>query len=236
MGDVNLKEVHDFLIEVAYKAGEMITSAVPSEADTGTKKNSADLVTETDQDVENMVSTTLRDRYPDFHFMGEETYKPGDELTNDPTFVVDPIDGTNNFFHGHPYVCISLGLAVEKRPAVGVVYNPYTKTLYTGIKGRGSYLTDLTRKNVRLPLRKPEPFKDLTTCLIAVEWGSDRDGNDYEVKVDTFKALAASKEAGGAMVHGMRSLGSAELNLCGVASGHLDLYWENGCWACKSRL
>lgn len=128
-------------------------------------------------------------------------------------------------------MCISLGLAVEKKPAVGVVYNPYTRTLYTGIKGKGSYVTDLVRKNVRLPLRKPEPLKDLTTCLIAVEWGSDRDGNDYEVKCETFRKLAASKETGGAMVHGMRSLGSAELNLCGVASGHLDVYWENGCWA-----
>ena len=233
MDAINLREVHDFLIEVAYKAGETITSAEPSEAGTGTKKNSADLVTETDQEVENMVSKTLRERYPNFQFMGEETYKPDDELTNDPTFVVDPIDGTNNFFHGHPYVCISLGLAVEKKPAVGVVYNPYTKTLYTGIKGEGSYVTDLTRKNVRLPLSEPEPFKDLTTCLIAVEWGSDRDGNDYGVKCDTFRKLGASKETGGAMVHGIRCLGSAELNLCGVAAGHLDLYWENGCWACK---
>lgn len=120
---------------------------------------------------------------------------------------------------------------MEKRPTVGVVYNPYTRTLYTGIKGKGSYITDLTRKNVRLPLRKPEPLRDLTSCLIAVEWGSDRDGNDYEVKCATFRKLAASKETGGAMVHGMRSLGSAELNLCGVASGHLDVYWENGCWA-----
>lgn len=128
-------------------------------------------------------------------------------------------------------MCISLGLAIEKRPAVGVIYNPYTKTLYTGIKGQGSYITDATHDHVRLPLRKPEAFKDLTTCLIAVEWGSDRDGNDYDVKVDTFRSLAGSKESGGAMVHGIRSLGSAELNLCAVAAGHLDIYWENGCWA-----
>lgn len=202
MGGINLQEVHDFLIEVAYKAGATISSAEPTEADTATKKNSADLVTETDEEVEKLVSKTLRDRYPNFQFMGEETYKPGDELTDDPTFVVDPIDGTNNFFHGHPYVCISLGLAVEKKPAIGVVYNPYTKTLYTGMKGKGSYVTDATRQNVRLPLRKPEPLKDLTHCLIAVEWGSDRDGNDYDVKCNTFRKLAASKETGGAMVHG----------------------------------
>lgn len=95
MESVDLQQVHDFLIEVAYKAGARISSAEPSEAETGTKKNSADLVTETDQEVEDLVSKTLREKYPTFHFMGEETYKEGDKLTDEPTFVVDPIDGTN---------------------------------------------------------------------------------------------------------------------------------------------
>lgn len=95
MDSIDLQEVHDFLIEVAYKAGAKISSAEPSQAETGTKKNSADLVTETDQEVEDLVSKTLREKYPSFHFMGEETYKEGDELTDEPTFVVDPIDGTN---------------------------------------------------------------------------------------------------------------------------------------------
>lgn len=66
MSAVNLQEVHDFLIEVAHRAGEMITSAKPTAAGSGTKKNSADLVTETDQAVEKMVSTRLREKYPDF--------------------------------------------------------------------------------------------------------------------------------------------------------------------------
>ena len=164
-------------------------------------------------------------------FMGEETYKPGDELTEKPTFICDPIDGTTNFFHGHPYVCISLGLAIDRKPVVGVIYNPFTKTLYTGIKGQGSFLTDATHDHARLPLKDPEPMRDLSGCLVAVEWGSDRDGNDYDVKVKTFRKLCGSKGIGGAMVHGIRSLGSAELNLCGVAAGHLDVYWETGCWA-----
>ena len=66
MSGLNLQEVHDFLIEVAHKAGQMITNAKPSSANAGSKKNSVDLVTETDQAVEKMVSTTLREKYPDF--------------------------------------------------------------------------------------------------------------------------------------------------------------------------
>ena len=164
--------------------------------------------------------------------MGEETYKPGDRLTSKPTFVVDPIDGTTNFFHGHPYVCICMGLAVDRRPVVGVTYNPFTRQLYTGVKGKGSYLTDPFHDGPqRLPLREPEALAELSKCLVGVEWGSDRSGNDFDVKCATFRNLTASKESGGAMVHGIRSLGSADINLCGVAAGHLDMYWESGCWA-----
>ena len=66
---------------------------------------------------------------------------------------------------------------------------------------------------------------------MAVEWGNERDGNNWEVKTKTFSALAGSPEVGGAMVHSLRSLGSAALNLCAVASGTMDAYWEGGCWA-----
>lgn len=66
MSAIDLQEVHDFLIEVAHKAGKMITSAVPTADSASSKKNSADIVTETDQAVEKMVSTTLREKYPDF--------------------------------------------------------------------------------------------------------------------------------------------------------------------------
>ncbi|KAK4570532.1 hypothetical protein LTR86_002612 [Recurvomyces mirabilis] len=228
---VDLQEVHDFLIGIAAKAGDMILQAKPVRAGTGEKKNSADLVTETDQAVERMVSTSLKEKYPDFEFMGEETYKEGDKLSDKPTFIVDPIDGTTNFFHGYPYLCVSLGLAIEQKSVVGVIFNPFTKTLYTGIKGQGSWITDHAHDQVRLPLREPEPMKDLSTCLVAVEWGSEREGNDYKVKVETFRKLCAKKEDGGAMVHGIRSLGSAELNICSVAAGTLDVYWESGCWA-----
>lgn len=87
-------------------------------------------------------------------------------------------------------------------------------------------------ETIRLPLKQsPEPLRDLSSLQCCVEWGSDRSGNDFEVKSSTFSKLAASKDDGGAMVHSLRSFGSAALNLCGVASGGLDLYWEAGCWA-----
>lgn len=149
-------------------------------------------------------------------------------MTDEPTFIVDPIDGTTNFVHGFPYACISLGFAVGRKPLVGVVLNPATNTLYSAIHGRGAYMNRTTR----LPLRGDclEPLRGLDHALVSVEWGSERSGPNFETKVRTFEALGRSKAEGGAMVHSMRSMGSAALNLCAVAAGSLDLYWEGGCW------
>lgn len=175
-----------------------------------------------------MVSTTLFEKYPTYLFLGEETYKPGTHLTAAPTFICDPIDGTTNFVHGYPYVSISLGFTNDLEPLVGVVYNPFTSTLYSAIKGHGAF----KNKTQKLPLRSPPPpLKDLSGALVAVEWGSDRSGSNYDVKIKTFRKLAADKKEGGAMVHSLKSLGSAALNLCSVAEGTLDIYWEGGCWA-----
>ena len=179
-----------------------------------------------------MVSTKLRAAYPSFEFIGEETYKPGMTLTNAPTFIVDPIDGTTNFVHAFPAFCISLGFVVNKIPSVGVIYNPYLDELYTAIKGEGAFLARNGGNKIPLPLKQtPEPLNDLSTCLIGAEWGSDRTGVNFELKAKVFAKLAASKENGGAMVHSLRCIGSAALNLAFVAAGQQDVFWEGGCWA-----
>jgi myo-inositol-1(or 4)-monophosphatase len=156
----------------------------------------------------------------------QETYKPGDKLTKAPTFIVDPIDGTINFVHRYPYVAISLGFAVDLIPTVGVVYNPFTQALYSAIKGQGAYLN----QSEKLPLTPAYPLV-LSECQVVGEYSSDRSGNDFEVKSKTFAKLVQSKDEGGGMIHSLRGFGSAALNLCGVADGSLDVYWDAGCWA-----
>ncbi|BAE62636.1 putative inositol monophosphatase [Aspergillus flavus] len=225
----DLNHIHDSLIEIAYKAGEIIMGALPTTDGIGSKKNSADLVTQYDRAVEEMIRTALKEKYPDYQFHGEETYDPGHPLTTAPTFVIDPIDGTINFVHGFPHACVSLGFAVDRVPVVGVVYNPFDNTLYSAIRGQGAFLN----RSVKLPLKGTdlEPLQGLQNSLIGVEWGSDRKGRNWETKVRTLEKLGQAKDEGGAMVRSMRSMGSAALNLCAVAAGTLDLYWEGGCWA-----
>lgn len=144
-------------------------------------------------------------------------------------FLSHQSKGTTNFVHQYPYVSISLGLSIDLQPVVGVVYNPFTSTLYTAITGCGAF------KNHRTPLpirgEAIEPLKSLSNALVAIEWGSDRSGQDYQCKVATFTNLGRSDDEGGAMIHGFRSFGSAALNLCAVAEGSIDMYWEGGCWA-----
>ncbi|CAN6660810.1 inositol monophosphatase 2 [Trichomonascus vanleenenianus] len=225
MGEPNLVEVKEALCKVAIVAGNLIKEK------TGTvsfddKKNAVDLVTEVDKAVEALVSSELKQAFPDYQFLGEESYIPGKTvLTEEPTFIVDPIDGTTNFIHRFPFSCISLGFAYKKQPVVGVVYNPHLDQLYSGIKGHGAYLN-----GHKLPLKKPEPLR-LQGALAAIEWGAERSGANYKIKVDTFNSLAKEEKDGGAFMHGFRSLGSAALNICGVASGMLDVYWEGGCYA-----
>lgn len=167
--------------------------------------------------------------------MGEETFQPGTKVGPEPTFVVDPIDGTTNFIHSFPHACVSLGLAVDRTPTVGVIYNPFLDILYWAIKGQGAFMQ--TRPggaaiDRRLPLaRTPAPLQGLAKALVAVEWPAAREGVNFDVRADTFRKLTASRAAGGAMVHSLRSMGSAALNLAAVAAGQLDLYWEGGCFA-----
>lgn len=241
-----LNQIVTSLIDVAKRAGSVIISSTSKSAtSTDTKKNSADLVTETDRAVEKLISTHLLSKYPTFKFMGEETYKPGTALGPEPTFIVDPIDGTTNFVHGYPYVSVSLGFAVNREALVGVVFNPFTGVIYCGVKGEGSWKSTLKYvpvesgesegwvlgEKMKLPLRDPAPFTGLDGTLVAAEWGSDRSGGNWKCKIDTWSKLGRSKDEGGAMVHSARCLGSAALNLCAVAEGSIDIYWEGGCWA-----
>ncbi|KAJ2921563.1 hypothetical protein H1R20_g15530, partial [Candolleomyces eurysporus] len=239
----DLESILEFTKSLAWKAGALIlegSEAIQAaggegESNVGEKKNSVDLVTEYDVRVEQLVQSELRSKYPTFKFIGEESYSSGvrEPLTDEPTFCVDPIDGTTNFVHGFPFACISIGLIYQRRPTLGVIYNPFLDHLYSGMKGQGSHLTRGFNPPRRLPLANPKPLPTLNQAVIGVEWGSDRCETTISAKSTSFSRLAGDPEkgvAGGRMAHSLRSMGSAALNYSMVAQGGLDIYWEIGCW------
>ncbi|KAG8721042.1 hypothetical protein FRC08_016162 [Ceratobasidium sp. 394] len=240
-----ISELYAFCQKLARSAGAIILQGSKAileqkgqQGSANEKKNAVDLVTEWDVKVEEFVKQQIRESYPSFAFIGEESYSAGDQnpITAAPTFCVDPIDGTTNFVHGFPYACVSIGVIYEKSPLIGVIYNPFLDQLYHGLKGHGSYLvTPLHPSPLRLPLSNPAPLHRLSEAQIAVEWGSDRSKEVIEAKARSFVRLAGDGSSkggveGGKMAHSLRSLGSAALNFAHVASGGMDIYWEIGCW------
>ncbi|ORY45140.1 inositol monophosphatase [Rhizoclosmatium globosum] len=218
----------DFLataLEAARKAGPVIKAAFLNRTLQGTldlKSNTSDLVTATDKAVEALVFAHIREKYPDHKFIGEETYDGATtELTNDLTWCVDPVDGTTNFVHGFPYVCISIALLKNAQAVVGVVLNPILGECFYAAEGSGAFMEAMDGTVHSLPLYGVQPWKGLSASLVATEWGYERDAR-LDSKLKTLDSVLK------APTRGVRSLGSAALEACYVARGTFDLYWEAG--------
>ncbi|RSL94348.1 hypothetical protein CDV31_014336, partial [Fusarium ambrosium] len=226
----DLHQICTYIVEVAKEAGNIISNARPNTLTTSSKKNTADIVTETDRGVEKLIRGRLTARYPSFDFVGEESSKAGLEITGQPTFIVDPIDGTSNFVHGLPDVCVSIGLVIERQPTVGVVYNPFHDELWRAVRGHGAYTSRRGNPIQRLPLA-PAPLKGLNSACIGIEWGSDREGPEFDLNLHVFTTLARTEASGGRFVNSLRCTGSAAITICRVAAGQQEAFWECGCWA-----
>ncbi|KAI6704651.1 hypothetical protein NL676_007613 [Syzygium grande] len=201
-------------VEAARGAGEVIRKGFYQTKHVE-HKGQVDLVTETDKACEDLIFNHLKQRYPTHKFIGEETTAAcgTSELTDEPTWIVDPLDGTTNFVHGFPFVCISIGLTIGKVPTVGVVYNPIMEELFTGVQGKGAFLNGN-------PI-KVSSQSDLVKCLLATEAGVKRDKATLDASTGRIKSLLFK-------VRSVRMSGSCALNLCGIACGRLDLFYEAG--------
>lgn len=223
-----LKEIEIFVVNLLRdKVGPIIKSETGIASQQYIDKtNAVDLVTKYDKQVEAIIKDTIKDKFGDkFNFVGEEEYIPGKtKISNNPTFILDPIDGTINFIHGFPYSCCSLGLAIDGHPVVGVVYNPHLNQLFHASRRNGAFLNNqrINAISRRLTLQK---------SLIGLEAGSERSAepdSNFNKKMTTYKNLLSED---GGFIHGYRSFGSAAMNICHTAIGVLDAYWEGGCWA-----
>ncbi|XP_025409441.1 inositol monophosphatase 1-like [Sipha flava] len=212
---VNLHECLDLITRLSRHAGKIIKSRINQKKTIETKATSIDFVTETDQEVEKLLIEGIKQKYPNHKFIGEESFAAGikEKLTSAPTWIIDPVDGTTNFVHSYPNVCISIGLAVGGEVKLGVIFNPVLDMFFRAIKGEGAFLNDE-------PI-KVSGVKNLSDALVAVEFGSSRDEDFRSIVAHNINYLA--KHA-----HGIRAAGSAAWNLAQVARGAIDLYVEMG--------
>ncbi len=199
---------------IATEAGEL---AVRRRAEgvtvAATKSTILDVVTEADREVERFILGRLQDARPDDGILGEEgTATTG---TSGLTWVVDPIDGTVNYLYGVPQYAVSIGL-VEGDPdpetwrqQVGVVHNPATGEMFHAIAGRGARLGD---REIHI-----NPSTPLDQALIGTGFSYSK-----EKRAEQGALIGALLPR----VRDIRRMGAASLDLCGVACGRLDAYFE----------
>ncbi|XP_027005849.1 inositol monophosphatase 2 isoform X3 [Tachysurus fulvidraco] len=185
-------ECMDVAVRTALIAGQMVRGSVMQEKRVSSKSTPTDLVTEVDQQVEEVIISTLRDKFPSHRFIGEESSAAGEKcvLTDNPTWIIDPIDGTCNFVHSFPMVAVSIGFAVKKQLEFGVIYHCFDGTLYTGRRGHGAFCN-----GVRLHVSEE---KDVSKALILTEIGAKRDPHTLDIFVGNMKQLLSTP------VHGLR--------------------------------
>uniref|UniRef100_A0A8B9ZHV6 Inositol-1-monophosphatase n=1 Tax=Anas platyrhynchos TaxID=8839 RepID=A0A8B9ZHV6_ANAPL len=214
------KECLELAVQLALRAGQIIRKALTEEKQVSTKTSAADLVTETDHFVENLIISVLKEKFPSHRFIAEESTAAGSKcvLTDSPTWIIDPVDGTCNFVHRFPTVAVSIGFAVNKELEFGVIYHCTEERLYTGRRGQGAFCNDK-----RLQVSKET---DISKALILTEIGPKRDPATLKLFLGNIERLLK------AQAHGVRVIGSSTLALCHLASGAADAYYQFGlhCW------
>jgi myo-inositol-1(or 4)-monophosphatase len=199
-------------IDAATRAGRMQLDALGS-AFAVRKKGVIDLVTEIDLAIERMCRALVAERYPDHDVLGEEFGAP--DAGRPPArhcWIVDPIDGTTNFAHGMPIFCASVALEIDGRVDVAAVYDPTRDELFTAERGRGAWLNGG-------PLAVSANDRLVDALLVTGFPYTVRD--EGEEMLGLFGAFITKARA-------VRRLGSAALDVCYVAAGRMDGFWERG--------
>ncbi len=199
------REAVEVASRAAEEAGSLLLKHMYGQLKLGQKEGRANLVTDVDLAAEKAVMGILQAEYPDFGIVSEES--PAVARDSAFTWVVDPLDGTNNYVHGIPFICVSIGLALGPEPVMGVVYDPVRKELFTARKGHGASLNGLPISVARR--------QKMAEAFLGVDLGYDADKG---------RAMLDFVKVPWPDIGGLRLIGSAALGLTYVACGRLDAY------------
>lgn len=172
-------------------------------------KGEINLVTDADRRAEETIVSMLRTRFPDHQILAEEGSRGG--TSSSFRWIVDPLDGTTNYAHGYPHFAVSVALEVDGEVELGVVYDPILRELFTGERGGGASV------NGR-PLRVSS-VREMLRALGCTGFPYDR---------SRFTATLRRWEYFVHRLQGVRRDGSAALDICYVAAGRFDVFWEDG--------
>ena len=204
---MHLNRILDLAVTAAKGAADIILSASdqPKVVD---HKGINDLVTQTDKESEQYICQVINDEFPDHGILAEES---GSTLPNaDFQWFIDPLDGTTNFVHDYPSFAVSIGVHQNNKPIAGCVIELPANHVYTAIKGEGAFCDD---NNISV-----STIKDLEKSLLVTGFGYQH-GERWEHNMVLFKRFTD-------ICQGVRRLGAAAVDLCHIASGKVDGFWE----------
>jgi myo-inositol-1(or 4)-monophosphatase len=193
-------------VEIARESGALLATMFDRPHEISYKRPS-DIVTEVDRRSEELIIERLRSHFPKHAVVAEEG--GGQKTASDYCWYVDPLDGTTNFAHGFPVFCVSLGLTFKGEIVTGVVYDPMRNELFTAEKGCGAFLN-----NKRIHVSK---IDTLGASLLST--GFPPFAQNHELNIDYYYRFTR-------LSHGVRRAGSAALDLCSVAAGRFEGFWE----------
>ena len=206
----NYKAVLFDAVNMARQAGEIQLKLFRTkELIIATKQNDFDVVTTADKASERFIVDCINELYPDHSILTEES---GLSLhgNHEWEWVIDPLDGTTNYSAGLPWFNVSIGIKHNGEAVAGVVYAPRLGELFTAVKGEGATLNGMPISASETPT--------LTKAVVSTGFPYDKAVNP-DNNLDNFKRIMP-------VVRGLRRLGSAALDICYVAAGFLDAYWE----------
>lgn len=200
-------------IKAARAAGAIINRAsLDVERLTVTSKSHNDFVTEVDKAAEDVIIATILEAYPGHGILAEESGRTHGAKHSDYVWIIDPLDGTTNFIHGFPVYAVSIALAFRGQVQQAVVYDPSRNDLFYASKGKGAYMNDR-----RLRVSKRTRMLD---CLIGTGFPF-RKGDNFQRYMKMFEEIMVQ-------CAGVRRPGAAALDLCYVAAGFYDGFFETG--------
>lgn len=206
---LNLDQTLELAIAWAKEVGKLHLSYFRgNKLDIHTKSNVYDVVTRADKESEAFLLREIGKNFPEHAVLGEESGEHAG--TADYRWVVDPLDGTNNFSQGLPVFTVSIGLQYKEETLLGVVYAPYFDELYTAVKGKGAFLNS---KPIHVSVKS-----DLEHSVLGTGFPYDKDINPDNNASNLVAILPH--------LRGIRRMGSAAYDLCCTAAGWLDGYWE----------
>ncbi|XP_062128288.1 inositol monophosphatase 1-like [Drosophila sulfurigaster albostrigata] len=219
---VDLDKCYAQMNQLVDKAAKLMKEASTKMRLYDTKgNNTADLVTATDREVEQLLIKGLKEHFPNHVYIGEEGTggaATGRKLTDAPTWIIDPIDGTTNFVHGLHYTCISVGFWLNKQPELAICCNPMIGQKFTARRNCGAYMNGVQiEASGQTDLEKSIILNELNSANFEPELMAIQMGNSQ-------KMLEKA--------HALRTTGSAAMDLCLVAMGAADGYYEfyPHCW------